>query len=511
MSTGQIPRLKRTTSTQLLMDAGKEVAKSVVVAKAAQTLAVKTGIAAAASSAGFAAWGSALLAARKVHPEYLDPVSSNQINQDPEYCMNVHALVTFAGQVKLEDVKDDFRFYVKHFDHFREKVVRRQWLWPYWSPVYVDVDEHVKMDETELGHASMCEVIAESLSEGLDPNKALWKVTVYPNFICDDGSKGSALLIKYHHCIGDGFAMLKLLMSRTTAVPDPPPRQKKTKGAVASVHSPGQIGNLVGDAASSLAKLLTIQDDPPSAIKAKKLLSASDRRICMWQVAKATVPLIKKASKAHGFTLNDFVMAALSQALNDYQKHKGQMSKEDPLVVVWVALKPIPEAMMPQDLNHLESPSNSTLGSVYLRLPVIGDMTPLGRAQEISNRISAMKSSPEPMLSRGLVGTVGLLPTAISSQIWDVMAYKVSMSVSNVPGPPADIKVCGANPSGFSFWVPPVGTISTFVTIMSFGEGVTLSMAMDNTLFSEKDSAYIGDKFSEALDVLCNEAAVSKL
>ena len=34
MSTGQIPRMKRTTSTQLLMDAGKEVAKSVVVAKA---------------------------------------------------------------------------------------------------------------------------------------------------------------------------------------------------------------------------------------------------------------------------------------------------------------------------------------------------------------------------------------------------------------------------------------------------------------------------------------------
>ena len=25
----------------------------------------------------------------------------------------MHALVTFAGQVKLEDVKDDFRFYVR--------------------------------------------------------------------------------------------------------------------------------------------------------------------------------------------------------------------------------------------------------------------------------------------------------------------------------------------------------------------------------------------------------------
>ena len=53
------------------------------------------------------------------------------------------------------------------------------------------------------------------------------------------------------------------------------------------VHSPGQIGNLVGDAASSLAKLLTIQDDPPSAIKAKKLLGPLDRRIAMWKARRA--------------------------------------------------------------------------------------------------------------------------------------------------------------------------------------------------------------------------------
>ena len=73
------------------------------------------------------------------------------------------------------------------------------------------------------------------------------------------------------------------------------------------------------------------RDLPPPA---RTFHRASAIGVLVAEVAKATVPLIKKASKAHGFTLNDFVMAALSQALNDYQKYKGQMSKEDPLVVV---------------------------------------------------------------------------------------------------------------------------------------------------------------------------------
>ena len=42
---------------------------------------------------------------------------------------------------------------------------------------------------------------------------------------------------------------------------------------------------------------------------------------------------------------------------------------------VWVALKPISTAMLPQDLNNLESPSNTTLGCVSARTPGMAMMS----------------------------------------------------------------------------------------------------------------------------------------
>ena len=51
----------------LLLKAGKEVAKSVVVAKVATAGAQRLGLGALASSAGLAAWGGGLMVARKVH------------------------------------------------------------------------------------------------------------------------------------------------------------------------------------------------------------------------------------------------------------------------------------------------------------------------------------------------------------------------------------------------------------------------------------------------------------
>merc|ERR1719217_1803774 len=87
-----------------MMKAGKEVAKSVVVAKAAQIGANRLGLTAIAGSVGMATWGAGLLIARKIHPQYLDPVSSNQINRDSEFVMNCHIWLKTHDQVKMEDV-----------------------------------------------------------------------------------------------------------------------------------------------------------------------------------------------------------------------------------------------------------------------------------------------------------------------------------------------------------------------------------------------------------------------
>merc|ERR1719253_2221882 len=115
-----------------MVKAAKEVGKSVVVAKTVQVGAQRLGLTAAVSTAGMATWAGGLALARKVHPQYCDPVSANQINRDAEYVMNCHIWMNTRDSVKMEEVVDTMEWYVHNFARFRERVVVRNYLWPYW-------------------------------------------------------------------------------------------------------------------------------------------------------------------------------------------------------------------------------------------------------------------------------------------------------------------------------------------------------------------------------------------
>merc|ERR1719321_2507842 len=111
--------MKRSMSSrEMMVKAGKDLAKSVVVAKSAQVGAQRLGLTALASTVGVGAWGAGLALARKIHPEYLDPVSANQINRDPEFVMNCHILCTSKEDVKMQDVVADMDWYVQNFARF---------------------------------------------------------------------------------------------------------------------------------------------------------------------------------------------------------------------------------------------------------------------------------------------------------------------------------------------------------------------------------------------------------
>lgn len=49
------------------------------------------------SGLGAAVSGTALSVARRVYPEFLDPISANIINEDPEFVCNVHVAIQLFG------------------------------------------------------------------------------------------------------------------------------------------------------------------------------------------------------------------------------------------------------------------------------------------------------------------------------------------------------------------------------------------------------------------------------
>merc|ERR1719359_2251183 len=108
------------------------------------------------------------MVARKIHPQYLDPVSANQINRDPEFTMNCHVLMKTHDAVKMEDCVKTMDWYVKTFARFRERVVVRQWMWPYWETVEkFDITQHIVFDAKERDWDGIQDYISLSLSQGM--------------------------------------------------------------------------------------------------------------------------------------------------------------------------------------------------------------------------------------------------------------------------------------------------------------------------------------------------------
>merc|ERR1712194_505382 len=100
---------------------------------------------------------------------------------------------------------------------------------------------------------------------------------------------------------------------------------------------------------------------------------------------------------------------------------------------------------------------------------------------EVNNRISSLKGSPEPLITSTLRGGFGVLPKGLTNVVWPAMSNKVSLSVSSLPGPSFDFEWGGTPIKNVAFWVPPVGSVSLFVTIITFRNQISVALSADSS------------------------------
>ena len=219
----------------------------------------------------------------------------------------------------------------------------------------------------------------------------------------------------------------------------------------------------------------------------------------------AVKALAKRASSVlntTGLSVNDVLMAALAGALRKYQLQKvgptatSLQAHHTTQAVVWVSLRPM-------DLNApVEWGCN--LGVVYIQLPLhLAD--PLERLTHIHAQIEKLKTSPEPLVSNWLMSLFGFLPPCIGRPLWYSAAYKVSVSVSNVPGSPHARVFDGCPIDEFLFFVAPNRNLGNFVCIMSYADRVSFGYASDARLVPEPHA--LTSLFADDMDQL--EAALA--
>ena len=349
----------------------------------------------------------------------------------------------------------------------------------------------------------------------LDRAHPLWQFHLVEHY-----QGGSALMLRIHHCIADGIALISVTQSLVDGGAPPPPRpvagpqpaedwiaqaliQPLTqlavkalglagegavksldmvmdphrgveKGLSGSVDAAKMAYQVLGD----LAALALMADDAPTSLKG---LPGRQKRVAWCP----PLPLaeVKAVGRALNCSVNDVLLSCVAGAIGAYLRAQGEP----------VAGKDI-RAMVPVNLRPLEQAYRlgNQFGLAPLVLP-IGLDNPVERVYEVRRRMGSLKGSMQPLLTFGLLAVAGLLIKPAQDAMLNLFSKKTTAVMTNVPGPTQKLKICGATIEESLFWVPQSGTVGLGVSILSYGGGVQFGVVSDSTLCPEPQA--IIDRF----------------
>lgn len=430
--------------------------------------------------------------------------------------MVVNGLLRLGGVPEVDDILEaiDLRL-LGRFPRFSQRVVERRGRTPAFEddPGF-DPRRHVHRLGLPApgGKGALEELVSDLVSAPLDHTHPLWQ-----NYLIETDDGGAALLWRMHHCIADGIALARVMLSLADAAdPGPPARRGAARrgplgrlGALAggafgatkavagtAVHEsadalvhPGHLQKLGSRAThdlSTAAKLLASPADQPSALS--EPLSGS-RRVA-WSDG---FPLERVKESCHDLrvTVNDLLVTALAATLRECLQIEGRFP--DGI-----------HAMVPVNLRPLDQPIPADLGNAFalilLELPV-GEMPPAERLRQVNSRMNEIKNSHEALISFGLLDAMGMTPPWAESRLVDFFAEKASLVVTNVPGPRERLGFCGQPVEGVLVWAPCSGSIGMTVSIFSYAGEVSVGFMTDTALVPDPEPLARG--YEQALAELC--------
>ncbi|MEO8124921.1 MAG: wax ester/triacylglycerol synthase domain-containing protein, partial [Burkholderiales bacterium] len=323
-------------------------------------------------------------------------------------------------RIKLEALRERVATKLLKYPRFRQKVVHdllgANWV----EEEDFDMARHVVTAKLtrQRGQSEREALQARAgalATTALDPAHPLWQFELVENY-----EGGSAVIARIHHCIGDGIALISVMLSITDGGGDPPRRKRRSAdeneegdwlsdavikpltsaavkaigmyggGVVRTMEVLSQPRQLLGSldvartgvqVARDLAALALMADDSPTLLKGKPV----GRKVVAWN---EPLPLdqVKTIGKALNCSINDVLLACAAGAIGDYLRDLG----DDPTG------KEI-RAMVPVNLRPLEQAwqLGNRFGLAPLTLP-IGIDNPIERVYAVRARMREMKGSYQP-------------------------------------------------------------------------------------------------------------------
>lgn len=432
--------------------------------------------------------------------ERMSSVDTAWLRMDsPQNLMMIVGFQVFDQAMPYEKLCKLFEKRLLKFKRFKQKV-ESDASGAWWvTDRKFDITHHVQRHRLDdgAGDAEMQEYVADLATQPLDPERPLWQFQLVENYKGKD-----ALVTRIHHCIGDGIALVAVMLSLTDQEGKPgadeddeftapagelqtnpwqPYVKPITKGTIQAINVTGtafsksleiiaqpdklvdyaQIGSQV---IKDALRIALMQNDSVTRLKGKPGVG---KRIA-WN---EPLPLdeVKAVCKGLGASINDVLLSCVAGALRNYLlAHGDEVNGCEIRAMVPVNLRPLDQAL---NLGN-------RFGLVPLTLPV-GIANPLERVREVRRRMDELKTGYQALLAFSVLGVLGLAPKPVQTFVLDLLAAKATAVMTNVPGPQQPIYMAGSALSRIMFWVPQSGDIGMGVSILSYNGGVQFGVITD--------------------------------
>ncbi|MBK9090883.1 MAG: wax ester/triacylglycerol synthase family O-acyltransferase [Holophagales bacterium] len=452
----------------------------------------------------------------------LTPVDTAWLHmEDPTNLMMVTGIYVFEEPLDFGRLKDTVRVrMVERFPRLRHKVRQSGASASWVEDRKFNLDAHVHRIALPgpCDDRALRDTVSDLMSTPLDFSKPLWQIHLIENY-CG----GAVVLLRFHHCIGDGIALVHVLLSSTDTTADAPwpksvPKASHEKHVgsritslfegvqrlvvntrnaadaiatqtVESLLHPSHVLEMAQTAMESagiLAKMLVRPADPPTVLKGLPRRRQAGRLVAQDRRGRRQggLPGASAAPSTTSF------LTAVTGALRRYLLFRGDKPDgKDVNAMVPVNLRP------PSEADEL----GNRFGLIYLSLP-LGEPDPAERLRLVKQRMDAIKKTPEPFVAFQILNALGLAPAEVASLVVDMFGSKSTAVMTNVVGPKQPVYFAGHRMADMMFWVPQSGRMGLGISIFSYDGHVVVGVATDAGLVPDPER--IATFFEDELDAL---------
>ena len=365
-------------------------------------------------------------------------------------------------------------------------------------PVWVDdphfnLAYHVRTTALpEPDDADLCKLVGRLMSQELDRARPLWEAWIVHGL--PDGRW--ALISKVHHCMVDGIAGVGLLEALLDIDPDAEVAPPVPWTPSAEPSGPALVldawGGLLGDLATRVGRIPSRILDPVGTLRGLGDTGAGLLRLGrhlgttpplslegtigphrVWAHSSATIDDVRRIRKSLGGTLNDVVLAAVTNGYRELLLSRGE--DVDNAVVRTL----VPVSVRPSGAEHETA---NRVSAILYELPLnLGD--PVARLVAVQSQMTQLKASHMPEAGDAVTAFANLLPPMLMGNTTRLAMRltrehpqrSLNTVTTNVPGPQFPLYCLGREMLEHRPYVPishglRVGTaILSYHGLLSFG------------------------------------------